>query len=331
MKQLIILILAISTSLPAQASSCVDTEFRTTRVDLLNCANRGAWNYRDLLYHKGITRLLDSYLAETGLDEALSPKRLRLAVYPEFWATPVFAFDQNQDYYSIEWRGTLDPRLFLATLHYFTAADWLPFPGDQSMARSAASRQQARKITDDAVLRELDEVLRNRIGEIDLSRVTDRRFVVMNLGQLQIIFKNGTLFYELDGIRLKESVQDPIPTRIGIRYLLGSDRGISVYESEKLIAEIELKREILHTPFYPVASRDGNFVDFHSGDGFVGDGLFLIYSFKTNTFHPIRRATPRGWPPGRDSSPCEDVKVRHICAANALTQIGFFVLSHDAG
>ena len=313
MKRLPALIILLSASLfsasqPAHATSCTTAEFRTTHVDLTYCENHGRWKTKDLLYHKGLISLLGSYIEATGLDEKFGSRRVKVTIYsPAFGADFVFGVNRDASTLRIQGRGVLEPMLFLRTLHYFTVPGWQPFPGDRSGAYDGVS--------DDTILKEFNAILDATVGEID--RVPSQRFVVMNLGHLQVVYDHGALSYELDGVTLAETVQDPIPIRIGDRFLLGSDRGILVYESNKLIAERVWHREDFLPPYFSWASDDGAFVDFYHDLG-----LALIYSYQTNTFHEIDLDESRGWPAGRVSALCE-MKNRHVCIIKSLKRIGF--------
>ena len=304
----------LSTGRPAHGTSCVYAEFRTTHVDLLYCENHGRWNFTELLRQKGLIRVLDHYVASTGLEEKLAPKRVKVTVYSSvFGAEVVYGFREDMSSFNIQVRGAVDPELLLRTVDYFATPDPRPFPaeGSDPYSRSDAS-----------ILEEVESLLGGATASQDSARALslNRRFVVMNLGELLVVYRAGELTYELSGVTLPEPVSDPIPIRVVDRYYLGDGQGISVYEGGKVVARTNWERQKSMPPYYSNVSGHGAFVDFYDGDR-----VALIYSNSTDTFHQISADDPRGWPRGRDAASCE--RFRANCIALAAKRIGFFASS----
>ncbi|MEM7354512.1 MAG: hypothetical protein AAF657_27135, partial [Acidobacteriota bacterium] len=232
---------------------------------------------------------------------------------PVFDGGIVFSTDQNDDELIIQARGRQKPRLFLRALLYFTSPEWQPFPRAQLSPDS--------DLSDELVLQEIDKIFSDAGVDIDSAWAENQQILLLKLGELRIVFKNGTLSYQLGGVQLKEKVRDPIPIRVGERYLLGTEHGIRVYESGKRIAEKAWSRADATAPIYPLLYVDGKNVDF-----FDSFGAFLVYSAETNAFYEIQREGANRWPKGRSSPDCDRQELRLICPIHALRRIGFFYL-----
>lgn len=263
-KALLTLGLMLVASGPARATACSFVETRVDSLHVFVCANHGRWNYATMLYYKGLARLLGEYAHERISGTAAKEVEIQV-IDPAMNGDPVFAVEQDQSTYKFQCRGLVSLRLFAQGLHYLAAGygppsvDWGP---------------------DEVVLGMFHEKMVAAAGEIDMSFFEGRRVVVLDLGRLKVAYQDDELFYELDGIKLDQEVQDPLPLDLGDgRFLLGSDSAAHVYQDGRIVAQREwpgIYRSTLCAMVYP------GWVNFH-----YDDEIALTYSRHTNTFYEV--------------------------------------------
>lgn len=205
-------------------------------------------------------------------------KRLEIEAQPVNNAGPAICLNQGPDTFDVEFRygysdswgctGISGLRDFVRIVDYFASENWHSFCYDY------------RKVSCGTALHSFDRLLNQEVGEADLSFFEGRRTVVFELDDLQMVYEGDRLFYVLAGQRLDLEPEDPVPVKIGERYVFGSKGAVHVYESGSEILRKAWKYQTDFGPFRAQAFR--RWVNL----GYSG-GPQLSYSAEENRFHEV--------------------------------------------
>ncbi|HEX4962506.1 MAG TPA: hypothetical protein VF173_16850 [Thermoanaerobaculia bacterium] len=226
----------------------------------------------DFLYYQGLAEVLNAYVTQKEADGALKPKKIEIeiACIPAINAGPIVAVSQSRESYDVTVAQTRKPdlRQLVRILSYFGSKRWRSFCCYDWGKNDTASRS-------------FDRILDREVGEPDMSFFDGRQQVVFQRDELRVIYEADHLFYELAGQRLDLPPADPVPVKIGDRYLLGSEGTIVVYEKG---TEVQ-RKSIPCQPEMPISTRV--YARWVNVDAFCNRKM-LSYSYERNRFYDVK-------------------------------------------
>jgi len=218
--------LALAAPAPATVLGCEEMDFANLHFTY------GANHYRRsdtvLLYYSGLMSFLDAYIERRQAGGALEKKPFEIT-YHDFMGDsgPIIEIDQDADAYRVLSRDEADLNLrqLVRIIDYFASESWQPFPqGDPREPDSEYWEAYDRETAG------FYKALETEVGEPDLSFFRHGEAVVLEVGELQVVYEVDRLRYVLAGEALDLDPADPVPVRVGDRLILGTEGAILVFE-----------------------------------------------------------------------------------------------------
>ncbi len=253
--------------------------FLYSHVNFKYCSNYCRRSDVKMLYYSGLMEALNAHIDRRLQEGALQAKKFEIIFSDPFadMPAPVVEITQNRKGYHITSRdaGDLNLRHLVRVADYFTSRNWKPF--------SCCDRYI--KVTPADIRRRFGRILDREVGDPNVSFFDGRRSIVLELDDLQLVYENDRLFFLLAGKRLDLEPEDPVPVKVGNRYLFGSKDFFHVFEKDlelrrrpkaKLWSEWECSE-----PFRAKGYR--KWVNLGCGEG----GARLSYSYDENRLYEV--------------------------------------------
>ncbi len=234
-----------------------------------------------MLYYTGLFEAVDAHIDRRIQEGALPAKKFEIRFSDPYADMPAAVVDvsQNRRSYHVTSRdfGDLNLPYFVRVVDYFASKNWKPF---------ACCGRYVEVSTED-VRKRFGRILDREAGAPDMSFFDGRSSVVFESGDLQVVYESDRLFFVLAGKKLDLEPGDPIPVKVGPRYLFGSKDFLHVYENG---AEVQRRSKSASKEWSctePTFMAKGYRKWINIGcDG----GVYLSYSYDKNQFYEIARA-----------------------------------------
>jgi hypothetical protein len=274
----ILALLLAASRVGATEVACSD-RVSLSNLDLRYCSNHCYRSDTEVLYYRGLAEALNAYAGHRREEGALQAKTLTIEAQPvSSNAGPAIRLTQSPRSYDVEFRYGYTPqwgcegisglRAFVRIVDYFAAKSWKSFCYDYQTVSCGAA------------LRTFGQLLDREAGQPDMSFFAGWRTVVYKVDDLLIVYEDDRLYYELAGRKLDLLPGDPLPVKVGERYVFGSQDAIHVYENGSEILRKAWKQQPDFGPFRARAFR--TWVNL----GYSG-GPKLSYSSAENRFHEV--------------------------------------------
>lgn len=224
---LVVLALALASPAPATVLGCEALDFPNLHFKYR--ANHGRRSDTAILYYSGLMSFLNAYIETRQAEGALEKKPFEITFHdPMGDFGPAIDIDQDASTYHILSRrsGDLNLRQLVRIVDYFTLKSWQSFPQFEP-EELETERWKAYDRASARFYRALDA----EVGEPDLSFFRHRRAVVLEEGEIQVVYDADRLRYVLEGDTLDLEPADPVPVRVGDRTILGTKGAILVFEN----------------------------------------------------------------------------------------------------
>lgn len=225
MRRILILLLLLATSSAARATNVGCEYILYPHLNFSLCYNACRRSDTAVLRYTGLMEALNSHIEHRISEGKLEDKKLEIIFVDPVADSgmPMTELSRNRRSYHITSRHEADLNLahLVRIVDFFASEGWRPFDCCSSWTESLSQEEQRRR---------LRRILDRSVGPPDLSRSAGRRSIVFELGDLQVAYEDDRLSYWLAGRKLDLEPGDPLPVRVGNRYLLGSAAFFHVYE-----------------------------------------------------------------------------------------------------
>ncbi|HET9227164.1 MAG TPA: hypothetical protein VFR31_10880 [Thermoanaerobaculia bacterium] len=268
MKRFFVALLLLAWSSGSEATYPGAEYFLHSELNLSYWSNHCRRSDTDMLYFRGLTEALNSYILEKGK----GTKKLEISVQDPagHGSAPGVTLSQNRKGYHIftaaRRSSDFNLPLLVQLVEYFASPSWKFYSCCRDYDQADSWRV-------------LHRLLDKEIGEPDMSFFQGRRSVVFETGDFQVIYEEDRLFYSLAGKTLDLEPGDPVPVKVGQRYLFGSKGFFHVYENGVEVQRTAKSEQCASAADEPLLTR--------VHDEWVNVSCGLRYLYKENRFEQI--------------------------------------------
>jgi hypothetical protein len=226
-----------------------------------------------MLHYKGMTKVLNDFVVDLIDKGKLKNKKFEISAGgKDFGGTPSIEVSQNESSYFVIIHGEFTLKRMVRIIYYFASPDWNSFCTDRKEISAEYNKQLSKTF---------DRILDAHVKDTDMSFFVDKEVEVLTIDSLKIKYAADSLFYELNGLRLKERPDNPIPIKLKNRFFITNNDIIVVYENGKPISSSKIPHclDCVHSLYWQPGSEWLNLLN---------DGKYLLsYSYKKNKFFNV--------------------------------------------